>query len=130
MSGVWANPGIQIGTRERHIESLLQSTLRQVILVNNFPRTLIQITLQVTVAPENEYINAKVAQASTVCSRRTERRVRLLLGSITMLTVHCYLPVESAHYTSPDPDFDTGASLCCYPFDSHPDVRGACCCQR
>ncbi|KAI0482916.1 hypothetical protein GGR56DRAFT_214215 [Xylariaceae sp. FL0804] len=52
------------GTRERHLESLLQSTLRQIVLVKNFPRTLIQIILQVTVAPENEYVNAKVMQAS------------------------------------------------------------------
>ncbi|KAI1096269.1 hypothetical protein F5B19DRAFT_488884 [Rostrohypoxylon terebratum] len=53
------------GTRERHLESLLQSTLRQIILVNNFPRTLIQVILQVTTAPENEYVNAKVVQASS-----------------------------------------------------------------
>ncbi|KAI1082817.1 hypothetical protein F5B20DRAFT_485865 [Whalleya microplaca] len=52
------------GTRERHLESLLQQTLRQIILVNNFPRTLIQVILQVTVIPENEYVNTKVAQAS------------------------------------------------------------------
>ncbi|KAI0102891.1 hypothetical protein GGR51DRAFT_274314 [Nemania sp. FL0031] len=52
------------GTRERHLESLLQSTLRQIILVNNFPRTLIQIILQITVAPENEYINGKLVQAN------------------------------------------------------------------
>ncbi|KAI8632353.1 hypothetical protein F5Y19DRAFT_361470 [Xylariaceae sp. FL1651] len=52
------------GTRERHLESLLQSTLRQLILINNFPRTLIQIILQIVVAPENEYINAKLAQAN------------------------------------------------------------------
>ncbi|KAI1857291.1 uncharacterized protein JN550_013317 [Neoarthrinium moseri] len=53
------------GTRERHLESLLQSTLRQIILINNFPRTLIQVTLQVTVSPENEYVNAKLSQAAT-----------------------------------------------------------------
>ncbi|KAJ8130752.1 hypothetical protein O1611_g2878 [Lasiodiplodia mahajangana] len=52
------------GTRERHLESLLQSTLRQIILVNNFPRTLIQIILQITVTPENEYINGKLVQAN------------------------------------------------------------------
>ncbi|KAI0539734.1 hypothetical protein GGR58DRAFT_220682 [Xylaria digitata] len=52
------------GTRERHLESLLQSTLRQVILVNNFPRTLIQIILQITVTPENEYVNGKLVQAN------------------------------------------------------------------
>ncbi|KAI1661372.1 hypothetical protein F4813DRAFT_227047 [Daldinia decipiens] len=53
------------GTRERHLESLIQSTLRQIILVNNFPRTLIQVILQVTTTPENEYVNAKVAQATS-----------------------------------------------------------------
>ncbi|KAK6843551.1 exosome non-catalytic core subunit RRP46 [Apiospora arundinis] len=53
------------GTRERHLEGLLQSTLRQIILVTNFPRSLIQVTLQVTVAPENEYVNTKVVQANT-----------------------------------------------------------------
>ncbi|KAI1368713.1 hypothetical protein F5Y08DRAFT_227288 [Xylaria arbuscula] len=52
------------GTRERHLESLLQSTLRQLILVNSFPRTLIQIILQITVTPENEYINGKLVQAN------------------------------------------------------------------
>ncbi|KAF3056381.1 Exosome complex component RRP46 [Daldinia childiae] len=53
------------GTRERHLESLIQSTLRQIILINNFPRTLIQVVLQVTTTPENEYVNAKVAQATS-----------------------------------------------------------------
>ncbi|KAI1208858.1 uncharacterized protein F4807DRAFT_136192 [Annulohypoxylon truncatum] len=53
------------GTRERHLESLIQSTLRQIILVNNFPRTLIQVILQVTTVPENEYVNTKVVQASS-----------------------------------------------------------------
>ncbi|KAI0486441.1 hypothetical protein F4859DRAFT_370475 [Xylaria cf. heliscus] len=52
------------GTRERHLESLLQSTLRQILLVNNFPRTLIQIILQITVTPENEYVNGKLVQAN------------------------------------------------------------------
>ncbi|KAI2640475.1 hypothetical protein GGS26DRAFT_161238 [Hypomontagnella submonticulosa] len=53
------------GTRERHLESLIQSTLRQIILINNFPRTLIQVVLQVTTAPENEYVNAKLVQGSS-----------------------------------------------------------------
>ncbi|KXJ95317.1 hypothetical protein Micbo1qcDRAFT_25567 [Microdochium bolleyi] len=52
------------GTRERHLESILEATLRQIILVNSFPRTLIQVILQVTVSPDNEYVNAKVTQAS------------------------------------------------------------------
>ncbi|KAI0194544.1 hypothetical protein F4808DRAFT_336824 [Astrocystis sublimbata] len=52
------------GTRERHLESILQSTLRQIVLVNNFPRALIHITLQITGTPENEYINGRLGQAN------------------------------------------------------------------
>lgn len=65
---------VLLGTRERHLEGLLQSTLRQIILVTNFPRSLIQITLQVTIAPENEYVNTKVVQANTVSSACTQFR--------------------------------------------------------
>ncbi|EPE25924.1 Ribosomal protein S5 2-like protein [Glarea lozoyensis ATCC 20868] len=53
------------GTRERHLESILQSTLRQIILTHNFPRTLIQITLQITKTPKNEAAASKVVQASS-----------------------------------------------------------------
>ncbi|KAH7035350.1 uncharacterized protein B0I36DRAFT_360735 [Microdochium trichocladiopsis] len=61
---VVVRPAAGVGTRERHLESILEATLRQIILVNSFPRTLIQVILQITVAPENEYVNAKVSQAS------------------------------------------------------------------
>lgn len=54
------------GTRERHLESLLQQSLRQLILVKNFPRCVVQIVLQVTEAPTNEYVNTKLVQASSV----------------------------------------------------------------
>lgn len=39
------------GPRERWLETVLQSTLRGVVLVHMFPRTLIQITLQTTKEP-------------------------------------------------------------------------------
>ncbi|UNI20999.1 exosome non-catalytic core subunit rrp46 [Purpureocillium takamizusanense] len=51
------------GTAERQLESLLQPTLRQLIPVRNFPRCMIQITLQVMEMPENAYVNAKILQA-------------------------------------------------------------------
>jgi len=54
------------GTRERHLESILQSTLRQILLIHNFPRTLIQVTLQITTTPENDTVGSKVMQASSV----------------------------------------------------------------
>ncbi|KUJ22723.1 uncharacterized protein LY89DRAFT_728842 [Mollisia scopiformis] len=53
------------GTRERQLESILQSTLRQIILINNFPRSLIQVTLQITSTPENENAGSKLVQAAS-----------------------------------------------------------------
>ncbi|KAL2261592.1 hypothetical protein VTK26DRAFT_3832 [Humicola hyalothermophila] len=52
------------GTRERHLESILQSSLSQIILVKNFPRSLIQVVLQIEDSPENDYVNTKIIQAS------------------------------------------------------------------
>ncbi|KAL1843751.1 hypothetical protein VTJ49DRAFT_132 [Mycothermus thermophilus] len=52
------------GTRERHLEAILQSSLSQLILIKNFPRCLIQIVLQVENSPENDYVNTKLVQAS------------------------------------------------------------------
>lgn len=54
------------GTRERHLESILQTTLQQLILVKNFPRCLVQVVLQMQTVPENSYTNTKLVQAGTV----------------------------------------------------------------
>ncbi|KAH7417340.1 hypothetical protein BKA64DRAFT_702115 [Cadophora sp. MPI-SDFR-AT-0126] len=54
-----------LGTRERHLESILQSTLRQIVLIHNFPRTLIQITLQITSIPEIDTAGSKLTQAGS-----------------------------------------------------------------
>ncbi|WYZ34392.1 hypothetical protein EsH8_I_000668 [Colletotrichum jinshuiense] len=53
------------GTGERQLENLLQCALRQLIPVKNFPRCLIQVTLQVTETPQNDYANSKVVQAQS-----------------------------------------------------------------
>lgn len=53
-----------IGTRERHLESILQSSLSHIILIKTFPRCLIQIVLQIEDTPENDYVNTKLVQAS------------------------------------------------------------------
>lgn len=39
---------------ERHLEHIIGEALRAVILLSNFPRTMIQITLQVLSMPEND----------------------------------------------------------------------------
>ncbi|KAK0368328.1 exosome complex subunit Rrp46 [Colletotrichum limetticola] len=54
-----------LGTGERQLENILRSALRQLIPVKNFPRCLIQVTLQVTETPQNDYANSKVVQAQS-----------------------------------------------------------------
>lgn len=52
--------------RERHLESLIHSSLRHVILVQNHPRTLIQVTLQISSTPENASTTSQSSQYSSV----------------------------------------------------------------
>ncbi|OAA49361.1 Exoribonuclease, phosphorolytic domain 1 [Metarhizium rileyi] len=51
------------GTAERQLESILQAALRQLIPIRDFPRCMIQVTLQVMETPENAYKNTKLLQA-------------------------------------------------------------------
>lgn len=55
------------GTAERQLENILQAALRQLIPIRNFPRCMIQITLQVVETPENTYENAKILNPQLVC---------------------------------------------------------------
>jgi hypothetical protein len=55
-----------LGTRERHLESLLEATLKQLIILKNFPRGMIQVVLQVETTPENDYVNNKIMRAAVV----------------------------------------------------------------
>ncbi|KAL9027042.1 MAG: hypothetical protein Q9180_007391 [Flavoplaca navasiana] len=53
------------GVRERHLESVLEKTLRQVILVSAHPRTLIQITLQVIASPDDSKASNGLYQSAS-----------------------------------------------------------------
>lgn len=54
------------GTAERQLENILQAALRHIIPVRDFPRCMVQVTLQVLHTPENAYENIKVVQAQAV----------------------------------------------------------------
>ena len=54
------------GVRERHLESILQSTLRHVILVSAHPRTLIQLTLQIVSSKEGSFNAGDLPQVTSV----------------------------------------------------------------
>ncbi|KAG5963744.1 hypothetical protein E4U57_005946 [Claviceps arundinis] len=51
------------GTAERQLESILQAALRQLIPLRDFPRCMIQVSLQVMETPKNAYQNEKLVQA-------------------------------------------------------------------
>ncbi|CAO1597730.1 exosome non-catalytic core subunit rrp46 [Xanthoria calcicola] len=53
------------GVRERHLESIIEKTLRQVILVSAHPRTLIQVTLQVVAAPDDSNASNNLHQSAS-----------------------------------------------------------------
>ncbi|KAI4759123.1 hypothetical protein E4T52_01055 [Aureobasidium sp. EXF-3400] len=48
-------PAVGVGSpKERHLETLIHSTLRDIVLTHMHPRTLIQLTLQIVNTPEQE----------------------------------------------------------------------------
>ncbi len=55
-----------IGTRERHLETVLLASLQQLIFVRDFPRCLFQVVLQVKTAPQNDYVNTKLVRGGMV----------------------------------------------------------------
>ena len=57
---------VEIGVRERHFESILQKTLRHVILVSDHPRKQIQVVLQVMDTPQNESSPNRLPEAASV----------------------------------------------------------------
>ncbi|MCJ1348669.1 exosome non-catalytic core subunit rrp46 [Peltigera leucophlebia] len=53
------------GIRERHLESIIESTLRHIIVVEAHPRTLIQVTLQVVSTQEEDSTFGALHQAAS-----------------------------------------------------------------
>jgi len=109
------------GTRERHLESILQSSLSQIILIKNFPRSLFQIVLQIESTPENDYVNTKLVQGNLVRSMILSSSPRTwgkTTNSQTELLCHARLVS----------DCRPGASICCCANESdcNGKLRGDC----
>jgi exosome complex component RRP46 len=68
--------------------------VRQIILINNFPRTAIQIILQITVVPENEYVTAKLIQSNVVRMLPHNRAIDLEMLTMSLMLQN--LPVLPA----------------------------------
>ena len=97
------------GVRERHIESILRTLLGQVILVQNHPRTLVQITLQFTGSPRDEGA-IKPAQGGTVSPE-----VLLLLRSSIGYRRSCTDMTLDRFCDTYRPSFKPLSSRCCPP---------------
>lgn len=121
------------GTRERQLESIMQAALRQLIPVRDFPRSVIQITLQVAETPENAYVNAKINQAQlnlpiipalfhTAILGLLSAAVPLkTIGAATLLAI----PEEEGKDIIVDPsavDIDHAKSVHVLGFTSHNDL--------
>ena len=61
-----------LGLRERHLESIIQNTLRHVILVSAHPRTLIQFTLQIINGPDDDSNPGSLPQSASVSFSRMQ----------------------------------------------------------
>lgn len=54
------------GVTERHLESIVQNTLKHIVFMTAHPRTLVQVTLQVTSVPRSGHEEAINYQSSPV----------------------------------------------------------------
>ncbi|KAF2220858.1 ribosomal protein S5 domain 2-type protein [Elsinoe ampelina] len=74
------------GPRERHLETLIHSTVRHIILTHLHPRTLIQITLQILSLPETE------------SDLRSSSHIHLLpplLNTTSLALLHASIPLST-----------------------------------
>jgi exosome complex component RRP46 len=55
-----------LGIRERHFESIIHRTLRQVVRVQDLPRTLVQVTLQITTGMDQDSASGRSNPAESV----------------------------------------------------------------
>lgn len=73
------------GPRERWLETVVQSVLKSVILVHMYPRTLIQVTLQVTKEPSTKFRNT-AADISILPSLLNAAFTALVDGGLPLAT--------------------------------------------
>ncbi|CAL3962337.1 unnamed protein product [Diplocarpon coronariae] len=119
------------GTRERHLESILQATLRQIILIHNFPRTLYQVTLQITSTPRNDTAGSKLIQAGSnlpILPALLQTALLALLSatvplSMTLTSVYLSLTSEGSIIVNPTPlESQSAASIHVLAFSSHGEL--------
>ncbi|KAI9802987.1 MAG: hypothetical protein M1825_002220 [Sarcosagium campestre] len=101
-------------TRERHLESILYAALRHVILVQNHPRTLIQIILQITGTPERKGRSVATPDLAILPSLLLSSMLALMSASIglstTLMAVYVVLASDGNCIVDPTALQDAEAS--------------------
>ncbi|EFX03110.1 exosome complex subunit [Grosmannia clavigera kw1407] len=107
------------GPSERNHELILQKTLQDIVLVQEFPRCTIQVVLQIQSAPENDYANTKLNQPGLAAV------LALLSASIPMRTIATAAAVAimpGSIISSPSPrDAAAAQSLHVFAFSGQDD---------
>ncbi|PNS16631.1 Exosome complex component RRP46 [Sphaceloma murrayae] len=97
-------PSIGVGgPRERHLETLLHSTFRHIILAHLHPRTLIQITLQILSLPEDESDLRSSAHIHLLPALLNTASLALLHASIPLSTTLSSTTIAVPHSASDKP---------------------------
>ncbi|GAB7350418.1 hypothetical protein MBLNU459_g1031t1 [Dothideomycetes sp. NU459] len=78
-------PAVGVGSpKERHLESLIHSLLRHVVLTHAHPRTLIQVTLQLASTPDDERLLRQSFALSVLPALLQASMLSLLSASIPL----------------------------------------------
>ncbi|PSK35991.1 Exosome complex component RRP46 [Elsinoe australis] len=91
------------GPKERHLETLIHSTLRHLILIHLHPRTLIQITLQILTLPESESDLPPSSHTHLIPPLLNASSIALLHAAIPLSTTLTSTIVCLPHSKSSDP---------------------------
>ncbi|KAI9786703.1 MAG: exosome non-catalytic core subunit rrp46 [Peltula sp. TS41687] len=116
------------GVRERHLESIIEATLRQVILIKNFPRTLIQVTLQVCQIPEHHRTPRQDSPNLLLLPALLQTSLLALLSaciplSVTFMSVLVVVLSDGNFACNPSPDeLEQAASIHVLAFSLHGDL--------
>lgn len=128
-------PAVGIGAvRERHLESIVQKALRQIVILTANPRTLISVSLQVTATPTGSSGPKELHQSHTnlplLPSLLQSSMLALLATSIPLAMVLTSILVavsasgELLSDTQPD-DIKEAVSLHVFGFSSHGELAVA-----
>lgn len=89
---IWSD--LITGPQLRHLEFLVKKTLRQIILVKQLPRSLLQLCLQITSMPRQGEVAARPPGTGTLAALLLASSMAMLAASIPMSTILAVATIE------------------------------------